>query len=234
MNHKTIAIILAAGSGRRMGADVPKQYMPLGGVPLMVHSLKAFARSRVDEIILVVAPGEVAYCQQEIIDKYYIEKIAAIVEGGAERYDSVYRGIKAIAPEQNCSKVLIHDSARPFISVDLINSYIDMLDAKSAVVAAVPAKDTIKITDEAGIVVNTPNRNNVWQVQTPQCFSYDLIKGAYEALMDAKLPNITDDAMVVEAMTNTPVSLVMADYNNIKITTPEDLIFGENILSKMR
>ncbi len=233
MKNKTVAIVLAAGSGKRMGSEQPKQYMPLGGLPLMAHSLKAFAASNTDEIILVVAPGEINYCKDEIIKKFHIEKIATIVEGGQERHDSVYRGLQDIDPS-TCAKVLIHDGARPFITSDLINSYINMLDTNDAIVAAVPVKDTIKITSENGIVVSTPNRNTLWQVQTPQCFSYDLINGAYQALINANLSNVTDDAMVVETMTDAPVRLVMGSYSNIKITTPEDLIIGENILSKMR
>ncbi len=209
-----------------MGTDTPKQYLPLGGKPLMVHSLEAFAASRVDGIVLVVAPGEIDYCQSEIVDKYNIEKIVAIVEGGAERYNSVYRGLSAATAR----KVLIHDGARPFITVELINQYIDLLDSEPAIIAAVPAKDTVKLADPSGIVINTPDRRSVWQVQTPQCFHYDLVRDAYERIINQGLDNITDDAMVVEAATDAPVRLVMASYDNIKITTPEDLILGEQIL----
>ena len=222
------AIVLAAGSGKRMDSDIPKQYLLLNGKPVMVYSLESFAKSSVDGIILVVAPGDVEFCQKEIVEKYHIAKVVSIVEGGAERYDSVYRGL--LASESDI--VLVHDSARAFVSQKVIEGAIDGARRYNACVVAVPSKDTVKIATPGGFVESTPRRELVWNVQTPQAFSYSLLRGAYEKMMaDSAQEGITDDAMVVERMTDVPVRLVQGDYNNIKITTPEDLVLGEKILS---
>ena len=222
------AIVLAAGSGKRMGSEIPKQYLPLNGKPVMVYSLESFAKSSVDGIILVVAPGDVEFCQKEIVEKYHITKVVSIVEGGAERYDSVYRG--SLTSESDI--VLVHDSARAFVSQKVIEEAIEGAEHYDACVVAVPSKDTVKIATPDGFVESTPRRELVWDVQTPQAFSYSLLRGAYEKMMaDSAQEGITDDAMVVERMTDVPVRLVQGDYNNIKITTPEDLVLGEKILS---
>ncbi len=226
--NRVNAVVLAAGSGRRMGSKIPKQYMSLCGKPVMVYSLEKFENSPVDGIVLVVAPGEVEYCQKEIVEKYHISKVVAIVEGGAERYDSVYRGLMAAESDI----VLIHDSARAFVSEEIIRRAIEGTRQYNACVIAVPSKDTVKIATAEGFVESTPRREQVWNIQTPQGFSYPLLKDAYERMMaDHIQDGITDDAMVIERMTNVPVRLIEGDYNNIKITTPEDLILGEKILS---
>ncbi len=222
------AIVLAAGSGKRMGGSVPKQYMDLCGKPVMVHSLETFAKSSVDEIVLVVAAGDEDYCKHEIVEKYHIEKVAAIVPGGNERYDSVYAGLKSC----NCDYVLVHDAARAFITVDVIEDSIRGAMNYDACVVGVLSKDTIKISDSNGFVLDTPNRSDVWIVQTPQAFSFDLLCRAYDKLQFQDKSKITDDAMVVEKMTDTKVKFIMGSYDNIKVTTPEDLILGERILSQ--
>lgn len=224
------AIVLAAGSGKRMGSEKPKQYMNLCGKPLMVYALERFAESSVSGIVLVVAPGEVEYCQNEIVKKYGIKKVIAIVEGGSERYDSVYRGLQAAASEY----VLVHDAARAFVSAEVIERAIEGAVKYQACVMGVPVKDTIKIADADGFVSKTPKRSTVWAIQTPQSFSYPLLRKAYEKMICAKLEEgITDDAMVVERMLNAPVRILMGDYNNIKITTPDDMLMGEKILSNI-
>ena len=222
------AILLAAGSGKRMGASVAKQYLPLLGKPLMVYALETFDASDVDEIVLVVTPGEVEYCQKEIVEKYHIAKVAHIVEGGRERYESVYFGLRHVSGDY----VLIHDSARAFITTDIIRRAMDEVAVCDAVVAGMPAKDTIKIADGDQMVQQTPDRSRVWTVQTPQCFRTDLVAGAYESLMRQQEITVTDDAMVVEQMTDHPIKLMEASYENIKVTTPEDLALGESILRK--
>ncbi len=224
------AIVLAAGTGKRMGTETPKQYLPLGNKPVVVHSLETFQNSSVNEIILVVAPGEADYCQREIVEKYHLTKVSAIVEGGQERYDSVYKGLQAT----ECDYVLIHDGARAFVSRTTIERAIEAVKQYKACVVGVPTKDTIKISDENGTVASTPDRDKVWVVQTPQCFSYPLICEAYKKLFEHEVVGITDDAMVVEKMTNTPIHLVQGEYENIKITTPEDLIIGERLLSQKK
>ena len=226
MSDKISAIILAAGAGRRMNSDIPKQYMPVAGKPLVVYSLEIFDQSSVDEIILVVASGDEDYCREEIVNKYNIGKVTAIVSGGAERYDSVHAGLKAVTGDY----VMIHDCARAFVTEDIINKAIDGMKEYQACVVAVPSKDTVKLADDNGFVAETPNRSRVWSVQTPQCFEYNLVREAYDKLPEMNLENITDDAMVVEQVLHKPVKLVMGDYNNVKVTTPEDINLAINIL----
>lgn len=226
MSDKISAIILAAGAGRRMNSDIPKQYMPVAGKPLVVYSLEIFDQSSVDEIILVVASGDEDYCKEEIVNKYNIGKVTVIVSGGAERYDSVYAGLKAATGDF----VMIHDCARAFVTEDIINKAIDGMKEYQACVVAVPSKDTVKLADDNGFVAETPDRSRVWSVQTPQCFEYNLVREAYDKLPEMNLENITDDAMVVEQVLHKPVKLVMGDYNNVKVTTPEDINLAINIL----
>ena len=217
---KTTAIVLAAGAGKRMNSKVQKQYLLLKEKPVLYYSLKAFEESQVEDIILVVGAGEIEYCQKEIIEKYGIQKVRAIVAGGKERYHSVYEGLKAAG---QTDYVLIHDGARPFVSQAIIERTIAAVSEYKACVVGMPVKDTIKIADEAGYAKETPNRSRVWMVQTPQAFSYSLIYDAYTRMLQQEDSAITDDAMVVERMTDYKVKLIAGSYQNIKITTPEDL-----------
>lgn len=224
---KYTAIVLAAGSGKRMNTIVHKQYLLLDGKPILYYSLKAFEDSRVSEIVLVTGDGEEEYCQKEIIQKYGLQKVCHVVKGGKERYHSVYEGLKAV---RKTDYVLIHDGARPFIDKDIIERSIETVEKYQACVVGMPAKDTIKIADELGFAADTPDRERVWQVQTPQTFSYSLIMQAYEKLMACNKRQVTDDAMVLEQMTNQTVKLIEGSYRNIKITTPEDLLVAETYL----
>ncbi|MDF2879366.1 MAG: 2-C-methyl-D-erythritol 4-phosphate cytidylyltransferase [Clostridia bacterium] len=235
---KVAAIILAAGSGKRMESNVPKQYLEMGGKPILYYSLKAFEESSIDEIILVVGEGEGEYCRKEIIEKYQFLKVNKIVTGGKERYNSVYNGLKASSCD--VSYVLIHDGARPFITIETIEEIIKSLSLHKACVVGVPVKDTIKLVNTNGNIENTPDRNKLWAVQTPQAFSYELIKKAYDIIMkeleEDKIEskkqrlNITDDAMILEYTLKTSVRMIKGDYKNIKITTPEDILVGEVFL----
>lgn len=225
--EKFTAIVLSAGKGSRMNSDIHKQYLNLADRPVIVYALDAFEKSRVDEIVLVVGLGEEDYCRTQIVEKYGLKKVKAIVCGGKERYHSVYNGLKAAG---NTDYVMIHDGARPFLSDAIISRMMDAVRLKHACVAGMHVKDTIKITNERDEVQMTPDRKNVWMVQTPQAFSYPLICDAYEKMMIQEDTTITDDAMVVEKMCNIPVSLVEGSYTNIKITTPEDMIIAEAIL----
>lgn len=224
--NKFTAIVLAAGSGKRMEQEIPKQYMNLGGVPLMVHCLRTFQESKCTQIVLVVAPGDVEKCRREIIQRYHISKCIAIVEGGEERYNSVYAGLQAV----DDGYVLIHDCARAFVTVDTIHRCMSGVMLYESCVVGMPTKDTVKITDDSRKVLETPKRSNVWIVQTPQCFEYNLIRGAYDKLIADADTSITDDAMVVEKATNHTVHMIPGEYTNIKVTTPEDAAFGEVIL----
>ena len=228
--NKFTAIVLAAGSGKRMEQDIPKQYMNLGGDPLMVHCLRTFQQSKCTQIVLVVAPGDIEKCRKEIIEKYHIDKCIAIVEGGEERYNSVYAGLQAI----DDGYVLIHDCARAFVSIDIIHRCMSAVTLYESCVVGMPTKDTVKLTDDKRKVLDTPERKNVWIVQTPQCFEYNLIKSAYDKVIADADTSITDDAMIVEKATNHEVHMIEGSYTNIKVTTPEDVAFGEAILGFKR
>ncbi len=219
-NYTYAAIVLAGGRGKRMNSDVPKQYLELHGKPIIYYTLKAFQESPVDQIVLVAGKEDIAYCRKEIVERYEFNKVKFVVEGGVERYHSVYNGLQCI---QSCDYVLIHDGVRPFISKDVIVANMQQVVEKKACVTGVLSKDTVKIADDNGIVKTTPNRKNVWNVQTPQTFQVDLITQAYEKILSQENISVTDDAMVVEAALDIPVYLIEGDYQNIKITTPEDL-----------
>jgi 2-C-methyl-D-erythritol 4-phosphate cytidylyltransferase len=227
---KVTAIVLAAGQGKRMNSSVAKQFLSLQEKPVVYYSLQAFEQSSVDEIILVTGEGQVDYCRKEIVEFYHLNKVAAIVEGGKERYDSVYQGL---INSDTTDYVLIHDGARPFITKELINQLIETVKECNACILGIPVKDTIKIVDEKGNITATPDRNTLWAAQTPQAFEYSAIRRAFETYYKEKNSHnitITDDAMLYEAFCKLPVKMVTGSYNNIKLTTPEDLILAEWIL----
>ncbi len=232
---KTTAIILAAGKGKRMGTSVSKQYLELQGYPILYYTIRAFEDSVVDNIVLVTGSEETEYCRKNIVDYYKFNKVKAIAIGGKERYDSVHAGLKMIK-ETGLSTdiVLIHDGARPFVTDKIIEDTIKVAAECGACVAAVKAKDTIKLADTEGFIGSTPDRNNVWQIQTPQTFSYNLIKDAYDMVLRCSAEGITDDAMILEKYGDYRIKLVESSYDNIKITTPEDLDFGGIILEKRK
>lgn len=215
------AIVLAAGQGRRMGTETQKQYLEILGKPVLWYSLEVFQKSEIiDDIIIVVGKGQEEYCKKEIVEKYQIQKVKKIVSGGAERYHSVWNGLKEL---QESGYVFIHDGARPFVDEEMIKrAYENVLQYKACVVG-MPVKDTIKIADSSGFAQETPDRNRVWSVQTPQVFEASIIKNAYEILLKQEDNSVTDDAMVVEKILGKKVKLVQGSYENIKLTTPEDL-----------
>ena len=219
------AIVLSAGRGSRMRSDIPKQYMDLLGKPVIYYSLKAFQDSPVSEIVLVTSEADREYCRREIVEKYALTKVKAIVSGGAERYDSVLEGLRAI---QGADYVLIHDGARPMLDQEIVARSIETVISEKACVVGMPVKDTIKVINDQGYAANTPDRRYLWMVQTPQSFEYRLIREAYEQMRSDMLsgkdmPAITDDAMVAEYEAGISVKLIPGSYENIKITTPEDL-----------
>lgn len=221
--QKYAAIVLAAGSGKRMNSQVHKQYLIIQDRPVLYYSLKEFQDSAVDEIVLVVGKGEEKFCRKEIVDKYGISKVKAIVEGGKERYHSVFEGLKQTS---DADYVLIHDGARPFVNQDIIRRCMQEVQKYQACVVGMPVKDTIKIADEGGYAKQTPDRKNVWMIQTPQTFSYALIYEAYEEMLKTEDTAITDDAMVLERIKGKKSKLIEGSYRNIKITTPEDLLIA--------
>jgi 2-C-methyl-D-erythritol 4-phosphate cytidylyltransferase len=197
---KCIAIVLAGGKGKRMESDIPKQYIELNGKPILYYALNEFENC-------------------SIIDE--------IIEGGKERYHSVNNGLLAI---DDCDYVFIHDGARPMIQNSTIMKAYECVKEFKACVVAVQTKDTIKIADEEGFISVTPNREKLWNIQTPQVFEWGIIKKAYDILMESDCNNITDDAMVVENMLNFKVKLVQGTYENIKVTTPSDLVIASAFL----
>jgi len=230
VERKVTAIVLAAGKGSRMNSDTPKQYLTLLGKPVLFYSLQAFETSRVDNIVLVTGSGEQEYCKKEIIERYQIKKVTHIVEGGAERYHSVWHGLMAA---EDSDYVLIHDGARPLITSHIINKAIDAVKKTGACVVGMPVKDTIQIVDEECALVSTPERSRTWIAQTPQCFSYELALSSYNKAIESNDTSVTDDAMVVRKYGNASVTMLEGSYENIKVTTPEDIAVAECFL-KMR
>lgn len=222
------AVVLAAGRGSRMKSSVHKQYLEIGGRPVLYYSLKQFEDCpQVDEIVLVTGEQEMEYCRREIVERWGLKKVSRIVAGGQERYHSVHHGLCALA---DCDYVLIHDGARPFVDQAMLNRALETVRETGACVVGMPVKDTIKVCDDRQFAVKTPRRSDLWMVQTPQVFSFPLIKKAYEKLMESGRSNVTDDAMVLETMEGHPAKLVEGSYRNIKITTPEDLLIAEAFL----
>ena len=224
------AIVLAAGQGKRMGTKTQKQYLNLCGYPVLWHCLHTFEESVViDDMILVTGEDQIDYCRTEFVEKYGFRKICKIVAGGAERYHSVLNGLRAM--EKNACEdgyVFIHDGARPFVDEPMLERvYADVCKYEACVVG-MPVKDTIKIADTDGFIKETPKRSLVWQIQTPQVFSASLICYAYE---DRGI-QITDDAMVVEEICGRKVRLTEGSYENMKLTTPEDLEIAETFLRR--
>lgn len=232
---KTTAIVLAAGQGKRMKSSVQKQYLLIRDYPVLYYALKVFEESFLDEVILVTGEAEIEYCRTKIVQKYGFQKVKAIVAGGKERYHSVYAGLMAAA-ESRPDYIFIHDGARPFVAQAMLVRAYEAVKACRACVVGMPVKDTIKLSDENGYAAKTLPRDLVWTIQTPQVFEYDLVCRAYGELMEREEElltqgiQVTDDAMVVETFSEIPVKLVKGAYENIKITTPEDLKTAEAFL----
>lgn len=223
------ALIAAAGQGKRMESDRNKQFLLINGLPVIVHTLLVFQKAAIiDDIVIICAAGEEDYYLKDIIPKYGITKCCSVTTGGAQRQDSVLRGLQALGPDTGY--VMIHDGARPFVTEELIIASAEQVVDYKAVIPGVPVKDTIKRTDSRGIITETPVRDGLWQIQTPQAFEINLIKRAYlEAMNDGFYG--TDDASLVERQ-GFPVKVIPGSYENIKITTPEDIIIAEAILRR--
>ncbi len=222
---RVVALIPAAGRGRRMGAERPKVFLPLNGIPLLAHTLGKFENCpSVSEVLPLVPEEEVGFCTALVRDSGF-KKIPRVLAGGPERQDSVYIGLQAVAA---ADFVLIHDGARPFISSALVDRLLAAAQQGGAVAAALPVGDTLKEVSAEGNIVETLNRSRFWVMQTPQCFRHDLILRAHaQAREDGFLG--TDDASLVERL-GVPVKVIPGSRLNIKITTPEDLILGEALL----
>ena len=223
-----VAIIPAAGEGRRMGATVEKQFMHLNGTPILSHTLKVFDASPViDGVVLVVAAQQHQVLHEEVLDSYPCDKLLRVVDGGQERQDSVALGLAAVP--QECELVVVHDGVRPLVDMDLLGSVVKSAQQHGAAIAAIPAGDTVKRVRK-GLVTTTLERETIWLAQTPQAFHASLLRQAYEkALKDQVM--VTDDAALVERL-GVEVHLVPGSPENIKVTTPTDIIIAEALLAQ--
>ena len=221
---KVTAVIPAAGSGKRTGAK--KQFLEILGKPIIFMTASVFEDCQaIDDIIIVVGRDDIELTKSILKD---FKKIKDVVAGGEERQDSVLSGIEAIVPESDDDIVVIHDGARPLITKELISSAVTEAKVSKAVVVGVPSKDTIKTVSPENIIMETLDRGSIWLVQTPQAFHFSVIKQAYERAQKIKY-RATDDSKLVERL-GISVKMIMGSYENIKITTKEDLSIAEAIL----
>ena len=246
-----VAIVLAGGSGSRMNSDVAKQYIKLNDREVLYYSLYTFQNNEhISRIILVTRETDIEFCQKEIVKKYGFDKVTDVIAGGKERYNSVYNGIVKLAEYNKCSGdsdadtyladdtscddiILIHDGARPFVTDKMIDDVIDTVKECGACTVGVPVKDTIKVVDENGFGIETPDRKTLWQIQTPQGFKFGLIKEAYDKMLKNENHNITDDTMLVEQYNGVRSKIINGAYENIKITTPEDIKIAKNFIENL-
>lgn len=221
MSNSVGVVIVAAGRGSRMGTAESKQYLLLQGKPIAVHTLEVFQQhERISEIVLVTGADDIERCQ-EWVTAYKLDKVTAVVAGGAERQHSVHRGLLQLDTDW----VMVHDGVRPFVQPEEIEACYQQASKSGAAVLAVPVKDTIKQVDSSGTVVSTPDRRSLWAIQTPQTFRLSNLLTAYEsAEQDGFLG--TDDSSLAERA-GMAVAVVEGSYKNIKITTPEDLDYAE-------
>ena len=226
------AVVLAAGKGSRMGTEESKQFLHIGGVPVVVCALTAFQESPlIDEIILVTAREQIDRCR-EMAGRYGLDKVVQVIAGGRERYESVWNALKLIKSREGAEYVFIHDGARPFVDLDIIERAFLGAEKWGAAVVGMPVKDTIKQVDHERIITDSPDRSFLWQAQTPQVFRLSLIEEAFERQMEEDCSQITDDAMVVQRQTGVRACMVEGSYENIKITTPEDMCVAEAFLQR--
>lgn len=227
--NDSVALIVAGGKGKRMGAKVSKQFIEIEEKPILYYTLLRFEKCKnIDSIVLVLPKEEIEFSRENIIERYSFKKVKRIVSGGKERQDSVYNGLRAI---EHCNVVLIHDGARPFVEDRIIEEGIEWAEKYGAAACGVKPKDTIKVMDSSGFSSHTLNREELFCVQTPQCFRYDTILKAHEYIKDKGL-SVTDDTRAVELIGH-KVFLYEGSYENIKITTPEDLVFAENLIARI-
>jgi 2-C-methyl-D-erythritol 4-phosphate cytidylyltransferase len=228
--ENVVAIIVAGGFGKRMTTNIAKQYLLLGGIPILSHTLSKFEEaSSINDVILVVPSGDRDYVKHSIVEKFNLSKVRHVGEGGTQRQDSVRNGLAMV--DNGKGIVLIHDGARPFITADLIDLSVERAKKSGALVVGMPASDTVKSVAEGNWIRKTLPRDSLWLAQTPQVFRADIIKKAYEKAYNEGFYG-TDDAEVVERIGIT-VEMMQGSSANIKITTPEDLVLGEYLMDKL-
>lgn len=224
---RVAAIIPAAGEGRRMGGAVPKQFLQIGGREILARTLAVFeACVAIDDVWVVVAAEQCALCQSTIVERYGLRKVRGVVAGGTTRQESVWHGLQQVA--QAVGLVVVHDGVRPFVTELLLQQTLDHANRFGAAIAAVPLKDTLKRVSAAGTVEATVPREHLWRVQTPQAFQHALLRRAFQHAWQQGL-QATDEAGLIEALGNA-VRIVPSYEHNVKITTPDDLVFCEMFL----
>jgi 2-C-methyl-D-erythritol 4-phosphate cytidylyltransferase len=231
---KVAAIVAAAGLGVRMHQDTPKTYLQLAGKPILIHTLEVFERvSEVHEVLVVVHPEDLEFCQEEVIDPYPLKKVLRLVPWGKERQDSVYNALKVLwKKEDELDVVLVHDGVRPLVSPAQVRQVVTAARRHGGAILGIPCQDTLKRVNSRKEIIATVDRRELWQVQTPQAFRAALLWRAYQQAMEKGF-YATDEAALVEAMGDTVV-VVPSSPLNLKITTPDDLKMAEAILSLRR
>lgn len=225
--RRVAALIVAAGEGRRMGTHRTKAFVPLKGVPILVYAIQPFeACSSIQSLYLVLRKQDLQSWHQEILEKFPFKKTKPPVAGGLRRQDSVRLGLESI--REDIDIVLIHDGARPFVDASMLERLLDKMEEAQAAVVAVPAKETMKIVSSHSRVLETPAREVLWHIQTPQAFDYRIIVEAHHKAVEDGIV-ATDDSTLVERL-GIPVTVVQGSYKNIKITTPEDLIIARALI----
>jgi len=220
------AIIVGAGESSRMTHKKNKPLIEVLNKPVIAYSIECFENLDLINNIIIVSKEEDIIDYSSIVEQYGFSKVSKIVVGGEERYNSVYNGLKEL--DEKTDIVLIHDGARPLISIDIIEDAICECIKEKAVVVGVKVKDTIKVVNEDGFIIDTPKRSSLWIEQTPQVFDYNLIVNAYEKAFEDGFIGL-DDASIVERLGN-KVKMIEGEYQNIKITTDEDLLIVEAFL----
>jgi 2-C-methyl-D-erythritol 4-phosphate cytidylyltransferase len=225
---KVVALIASAGKGSRMQSGIEKPYLTIGSKPILAHTLAALDLCQeIDEYVIIVDPGRQTDCRHLVVDRYGFTRVRKIVQGGETRQESVYQGLKSL--NADTTTVVVHDAARPCVTPNLVSSSLQVCASSGAALVAVPVKDTVKSVVD-GIVTGTPDRRTLWLAQTPQTFSFDVLLRAHEQALEDGFVG-TDDAALVERMGH-QVHVVAGDYENFKVTTPEDLNIAERVLSR--
>ena len=227
-----VALIVAGGSGTRMGGDTPKQFHLINEKPLLVYTIEAFNKHPEIDSIVVVTSKEYIQTVKDWLLKYDLKKLFKVVEGGKSRQDSVYNGLKVIDEFfDEDDIVLIHDAARPLVSASIISENISACHHYDAVTTAIPTSDTILKVNEYHTIEDIPNRDELYQCQTPQTFRLGVILSAHEMARNGEIDNVTDDTKLVMAV-NKDVFIVRGDKYNFKVTTPEDMLMLKALLER--
>ena len=227
MGEWVAAVVPAGGSGTRMGNEIPKQFLQLGDVPLLIHALRVFESSKaIAEIVVVVPPDAVTSCREELLPPYALSKVSTVTAGGVRRQDSVWNGLQAVDERTNI--VVVHDAVRPFVTGTMVEEVVDGARTHGAAIVAIPLHDTVKRAAPDGMIETTLDRQRLWSAQTPQAFKVELLREAHRSSQEAGV-DATDDAFLVERIGHR-VSIVNGSPDNIKVTRPEDLVRGEAIL----